>query len=190
MEQTGEMPTTHVSSLHPRDRFPRIYCTCAKCQATCRVMPGLCIPGDLDRIARAAAPLDLWSGEDAEGCKNWTANHFLASAETDNVPSIVMAARKDGSCVFFNHESERCVIHESAPFGCSHLDPHLNYREAALRMAVAYDWIRRSVGNPTNNTYAQIWAWLCSVDATTDTAAKRRVALCEELARVAMEKRA
>jgi len=181
MRQADSTSNLHSDCLHPRDRFPRMSCTCIRCQATCRVMPGMCIPGDLDRIAQASAPSHLWSGEDAEGCRRWIAGHFRASAESSDIPIIVLASRNDGSCIFYDRS--RCLIHEVAPFGCSHLDPHLNYRETAIRIDAAHDWIRQAMARP-GNTYIQAWAWLASVGSTVEWSVQRRVALCEELARV------
>ncbi len=118
--------------------FPRTKCSCDRCAAGCKTMPGSLIPGDLDRIQAYVG--------DRSG--DFILSHFQASDGAKvaarvggmmiltRVPTIVPAQRKDGRCVFLDDDN-LCSIHEVAPFGCAYHDVHLSEEEAAPRSEYA-----------------------------------------------------
>lgn len=131
--------------LNPRDEFKRTTCACAKCQAACQAMPGMCIPGDVDRIA------DLLQIR-PEARAVWLMDHFQASegalvaqaGRAFRIPTIVPAARPDGSCIFLTDDG-RCGVHAQSPFGCAYNDMHQdavtgNRVSAAGLRAIAEDF--------------------------------------------------
>ena len=40
-----------MSTMHPRDQFPRTKCACDACRLPCHYLPGMLTPGDIERIA-------------------------------------------------------------------------------------------------------------------------------------------
>ena len=49
------------------------------------------------------------------------------------VPSLVLAAKPDGSCKFLSKEGA-CTIHEISPFGCAFFDGHAHASPASDRL--------------------------------------------------------
>ena len=94
-------------------------CRCSACRQTCRTRPGICAPGDIERIA---AYLGMPPDDPP-----FIQAHFkplggppidFGGDEPVNVPVIVPQQREDGSCVFLTAD-ENCGIHPVRPFGCA-----------------------------------------------------------------------
>ncbi len=113
--------------MHPRELFPRSECACAGCVACCKAMPGMLVPGDVERIERTLPTL-------------WPSQYLVASegalvvyrGEAVRIPTIVPAQKPDGSCVFLD-DQDRCTIHAVAPYGCTHFDVHQSKAESDAR---------------------------------------------------------
>jgi len=105
-------------------------------------MPGMLIPGDLERIALAqgyAIVTPEWLQENfqySEGAK------VRGPAGDFHIPSIVPRLTEDG-CVFL--KNDRCSIHEVSPFGCSRMDTHLSREEGDRRMVWALRVVARDI---------------------------------------------
>ena len=146
-----------ILDYDPRDEFDRTRCDCVSCVAACLHIPGGLIPQDMDRITESLSVEDVAA---------WSLQHLLASAgaevplegELFQLPTIVPDSRPDGSCVFL--DSDRCTIHEVAPYGCSHLDMHLSSRDSTQRSdaglrSVATDWAKKG---PYSQLWGRLWA--------------------------------
>lgn len=120
-----------------REQFTRHKCRCWECQVFCLHMPGMLIPGDVDRIMCA---IDVPDGE----FEQWVESTFCASrgalviadGQPVRIPTIVPQQKPDGSCVLLDG-ANRCMVHAVAPFGCAYLDPHLDADEADRRVQAA-----------------------------------------------------
>lgn len=100
------------------EQFERSYCSCDKCKAGCKSMPGCLAPGDMDRIT------DFLGIE--EPTPEWIAEHFAASegalvitadGHATRIPTITPKQRENGRCVFLTSD-DQCSIHQVSPFGC------------------------------------------------------------------------
>lgn len=100
------------------DQFEPSSCGCSACRVPCYYKPGLCAPGDVERIAAHVG---------MEPTGDFLQTHFrplggpavsFGGAEPINVPVIVPALREDGPCVFLTAD-ERCSIHAVRPLGCA-----------------------------------------------------------------------
>jgi len=85
------------------NKFERTSCTCQKCQAACRAMPGYLVPSDLPNFD----PKDLAQSEGAV---------VIHNGVQKNVPTVVPKTNERGECVFF--ANGRCTVHDHSPFGC------------------------------------------------------------------------
>lgn len=107
-----------MSRIRPEElgKFERSYCECGSCKAACRTLPGMLVPGDLQRIGNF---------EGVPPTTEWVREHFEASegslcevdGKTVRVPVIVPAQRQSGRCIFLTND-DRCSIHPVAPYGC------------------------------------------------------------------------
>ena len=157
-----------MSDLPDLDQFERSYCDCRKCSLTCRYMPGMCAPGDVQKIAR-------YLGEQPSA--EWIAKHFEASegspvrvhGKAVYVPTIVPAQNEtNGQCVFMTDDG-RCSVHPVAPFGCSRInvcqdregDNDERHRTALQHIAL-------------DDTYPQLWVSLTEVGAVAEPVDDRR----------------
>lgn len=99
-----------------------------QCRTICEYLPGFLIPADLERLI----PSNVKSATGYDGNLNeifaWAENALLASpgalvadsntGQIYRIPTLVLAAREDGSCIFLSAD-KRCMIWENSPFGCS-----------------------------------------------------------------------
>lgn len=129
----------------------------------CKFIPGMLVPADLDRMARAMGFDDT---------KAWAMEHLLASpgatmmridsktgkGETYRVPTLVPARKGEHRhCMHFD-ENGRCNVHAVAPFGCAFFDGTQSEEEHQKRSIAAHDAIKQAW--ETNSEYAQIWTML------------------------------
>lgn len=117
------------------DLYERSFCECRACSFQCRVLPGTCAPGDVERILTSLGcdPADL----------DDVASYFMADDDNSGVEVIRPKQLENGNCVFY--DEGRCLIYRNRPFGCSRalicqesfLEP-LNAVAEAVRDAEAY----------------------------------------------------
>lgn len=178
---SSSLPTSETIGPRPRDVFARTTCSCALCCAGCRTKPGALIPGDLERIAQhqgvAVTP-------------EWLLQHFSASEGarvykeglgTTNIPSVVPDQKPNGHCVFLS-ETGQCSIHPVAPFGCSHMDHHMDQAEGSARarhmvMDQMYD-------HATQGSYSQACQFLADNYKLAEPSLKRQQAYSDEVRRI------
>jgi len=157
-----------MSDAPDLDQYERSYCDCRKCSLTCRYMPGMCVPGDVQKIAKyLGRPPTL----------EWITEHFAASegstvrvhGESVYIPTIVPAQNEtNGQCVFLT-EDGRCSVHPVAPFGCSRFnvcqdregDNDERYRHALQTISL-------------DENYPELWLALANVGAVADPVDDRR----------------
>lgn len=98
-------------------QFEPSSCRCDSCRQTCRVKPGFCAPGDVERIAGHVGVEDVrqFAVDNFDACDGLT---IPFGNEKFVVPVIVPKQREDGRCVFLTAD-ERCSVHPVKPFGCS-----------------------------------------------------------------------
>ena len=106
-----------MGQLH--DQYERTTgCDCKRCSAPCKAMPGFCVPGDIDRIARHMH----CDPNDGTFWEMWFDASEPVQIEADGVRfeagTIVPKQDETGRCVFLGKD-DRCMIHPVAPFGCS-----------------------------------------------------------------------
>jgi len=169
--------------LNP-DALERNVCGCKVCQVHCAVMPSFLIPEDVVPYMHATGFFDEASqGDDAETVFSvedlipWAETNLLASdgtyvrvPDSDKVvqiPTLVPASRRNGSCVMFNQKSRLCAVHEAAPFGCRMFSCSMDeYRAkglssfAAARLAKMWDNIENTEPEGVSmeeGLYASIW---------------------------------
>jgi Fe-S-cluster containining protein len=156
--------------MNPRDQFPRSECACAGCVACCKAMPGMLIPGDVERIESVQPEL-------------WPRQYLVASegalvvyqGQPMRIPTVVPAQKPDGSCVFLD-DQDRCTIHAVAPYGCSHFDTHQSRsgrdggdaRSCAGLQAIVQD---------TSGNYVRLWKYLVEQGCTAPPLQERRARL-------------
>ncbi len=167
---------------NPRDEFARTTCACSKCLAACQSMPGMLIPGDVERIA------DLLQIP-PEDRAVWALDHFQASegalvaqaGRAFRIPTVVPAARPDGSCIFLTSDG-RCGVHAQSPFGCAYNDMHQdaatgNRVSAAGLRAIAADFAQ-------GGDYGQLHMALSATGRTALPLAQRRAHLAGRVAAI------
>lgn len=103
-------------------RFERTFCDCDLCRDTyCKGKPGQCAPADMDKIADAM-------GVRANPTRRteWMYEHFQACEDgvnpqgnDDNRMICIRPRVKDGQCVFFDAERNKCKVWHCAPFECT-----------------------------------------------------------------------
>jgi hypothetical protein len=131
--------------------FGRTSCACHTCVRNCQFMPGFLIPSDLARMI----PPDVVP-------EKWAEGRLLASpgalAVKNGVPfrihTLVPAVKADGSCIHLD-DSNRCGIHQIAPFGCAFFDcgPERGHLSHFGLIEVMRAW-------ENNDLYARIWGHL------------------------------
>ena len=102
-------------------KHKRTSCSCEKCVALCKTIPGPLAPGDFGQIADYLG---------VEFSAEWLEAHFRAD-EPDNpqipttfgtmISTLSPAQREDGRCVFLT-DDDQCRIHPVSPFGCSRVN--------------------------------------------------------------------
>jgi len=106
-------------------------CSCTDCQRPCQHMPGMCVPGDAERI------MDFLGLPMTQAPKWFNASPGAKVGTVDGrtwrIGTIVPAVKSDGSCVHFNQSTGKCQIHEVAPFGCRYFDWHMSKEEGDQR---------------------------------------------------------
>jgi len=122
------------------EMYERSYCSCGKCSAACKAMPGMLAPGDMDRIAE-------FRGADTDD-PDWVKAHFSASegalvvtrdGDHCRIPTIVSKQDEAGHCVFL--KDGQCSIHPVSPFGCrvfkvcDHDDQELDNTKSAAALS-------------------------------------------------------
>lgn len=135
------------------EQFEPSACRCKACRQTCKSTPGICAPGDVERIAAHV-------GMDGE---QFAFDHFnpvmgqemTYGCETIGVPAI-RPKTIDGRCVFLTPD-ERCSIHPVRPFGCAVCNACEGGNHAAIEQcmdAIAHDmeyldlWTGLAYGSP------------------------------------------
>lgn len=100
--------------MNPRETHTRLHCQCRHCVKVCKAAPGFLTPVDLERITDAHVP-----PETSQDCRQlWQIDHFRYSEEEG---TIIPRQHEDGRCIFLD-DSDECVIHDIAPYGCSHVN--------------------------------------------------------------------
>ena len=139
-------------------------------------MPGSLVPGDLERI-------EEFTGNIGNG--DFVMENFRVSDGAKvgvlvggklipvSIPSLVPAQRPDGRCVFLTDDG-KCSIHPVSPFGCSHVDTHMDQVEGDRRV----QWCVQSqvAGHKRGERYTQLCILLDEVGLNAPRAAKRRAA--------------
>ncbi len=114
--------------LRPREIHKRTTCACAHCVEFCECKPGSLVPEDIKRI-------EDHLGETIAGSTMFELSLGTVVVVKDAitiVPMIVPKRKENGSCVFLS-EDKKCMIHEVAPYGCSHFDAHMGFEEGERR---------------------------------------------------------
>lgn len=162
--------------LHDLDRSE---CSCAMCQAACRHMPGMLIPGDIDRIAES---LDTTPSEDFIA-KNFRASNGMKALCQGNlvvIPTIVPAQKPNGECVFYS--GGKCTVHKASPFGCSHFkvcdNSEEGVKESGGRVRLAANAIANSVD------YSLMWGFLHRKGLVPAPIEERKAALATEIRQI------
>lgn len=162
--------------LHELDRSE---CSCEMCRAACRHMPGMLIPGDIDRIAEC---LDTTPSEDfiAKNFRASTGMKALCQGNTVVIPTIVPAQKPNGECVFYSNG--KCTVHKASPFGCSHFrvcdNSEEGVRESGGRVRLAANAIANSVD------YSLTWGFLHGKDLVAEPIEHRKSALSAEIRKI------
>ena len=141
--------------MNPRDQYERTICDCAKCKRPCHAMPGMLIPGDIERIAGYLGHrLEAVLAEVLASPGALVGTRTPLGIQMGRVPTIVPATRK-GRCVFFK-EDGKCAIHPVAPYGCGWFDFHMSEAEGDERSKAALRAIL------TSHSYLEVWIelWL------------------------------
>ena len=117
----------------PRDQFARTYCDCERCSRFCTTIPGMLIPGDVERIAEH---LDMSPVEVEEAYLDASPGAVVSCIEngllrTYRIRTIVPRTI-GGRCVFLDPHGA-CQIYSVAPYGCSHFDDHMSSDEVNER---------------------------------------------------------
>ncbi len=136
--------------------FARTVCACDACRGYCAHLSGMVSPADLER----------WRTEGLVGVSDierWLLHAFAASpgalvlhnGAAQRIHTIVPRRLPSGACLFYSRAHGACLIHATAPYGCSHFDSHMPRAEADPRSlraleAIAADWAQ---GGP----YSQLW---------------------------------
>ena len=166
------------------EALERNVCGCKVCQVHCAVMPSFLIPEDVVPYMHATGFFaDASAGDEEEAVFSvddlmpWAIANLLASdgtyvrvPDSDKVvqiPTLVPASRRNGSCVMFNQKSRLCAIHDEAPFGCRMFSCNMDEDRAnglssfaAARLASMWDNISnkdtKDIGM-VEGLYASIW---------------------------------
>lgn len=113
--------------LSPREQYARTFCDCAACGAHCRNVPGMLIPGDIERIAAfiETTPQQVLAEhlEASPGALVGRLSQYTGRVTKFRVPTIVPRTLDD-RCVFLDVHGQ-CEIYPAAPYGCSHFDSHM-----------------------------------------------------------------
>ena len=159
-----------------RDRMPRTTCDCDGCQIGCRTMPGMCAPGDIERIAATRSPFmrEAWIEEHfvaSEGAKVGRLND-RGGIDVFQIPTITPAQRPNGECVFY--ENGRCSIHAVSPIGCALVDVHQSKEEgdAVVHPALA----EIAADGQADGPYRRLWQHLKALGRVARPLAERRAA--------------
>jgi len=142
-------------------------------------MPSFLIPEDVvpymvvtDFITEDNAEQEL----DIDEVLPWARKNLLASdgayvrvPESDKIvqiPTLVPASRKNGSCVHFNQKTRLCGVHDQSPFGCRMFSCGMDEKRAnalsafaAARLAKMWDTLCKDVDSLSEDEglYAAIW---------------------------------
>jgi hypothetical protein len=87
------------------------------------------------------------------------------------VPTVVPRQKQDGSCVFFDAQSQGCTIHPVSPFGCSAFDTHQVFAEAERRSIAS---LRACASSPG---YKLLWQMLHDAGCIARPMEERRTAM-------------
>src|SRR5215472_1638750 len=136
------------SSARTRPPFQRTVCACKDCTSFCKTKPGALIPSDVPRIARRLVELKLIEREEDVGrylrATRPSTVYENDTGKTIEIPKIGPARDRRGRCVLLD-ESNRCTIHQVAPFGCAYFDAHMDKTEVERRWIWALQQIRVNV---------------------------------------------
>jgi hypothetical protein len=115
-------------------------------------LPGFLIPTDLDRMIPAGADPFQWAELNLEASPGAL---VMKNGETFRIPTLVMAAKPDGSCIYF--VQRRCQIWETSPFGCAFFgcgSPDADRMSREGHTAVLLAW------RDPSSLYSRIWEHL------------------------------
>lgn len=130
--------------------FKRTECSCKICRENCKIIPGYLIWNDFAAIYQHMNPSVSFT--------EFIKLYFLASdgaivmkeGNVFRIGTIVPRRNDKGFCVFFSN-SERCLIHKVAPFGCRYFDCKQTRMEADERTKFGLNLIREDVD------YKHVW---------------------------------
>jgi len=130
----------------------RTSCACDACRSCCRFLPAWLIPADLERMIPSGADPFKWAelnllASPGPLVAQVVERLFGSQREPEKyerrlyrrwfrVPSLVLAAKPDGSCKFLSAEGA-CTIHDISPFGCAFFDGHDHASPASDRLVRA-----------------------------------------------------
>lgn len=144
--------------------FARTSCACPDCTVSCRFIPGMLVPADLERLAPG--------GDDAAAFA-WADAHLLASpggvVRVRNpggepahyfvrIPTLVPARAADGRACHWLDGDGRCQVHDDSPFGCAFLDSHMLHGEADERAMAAIKAV--ATDHNAAGLYHRVWKHL------------------------------
>ena len=164
------------------DALDRNVCGCKVCQVHCAKMPSFLIPEDIIPymvVTNFLTEDNVHDELDIEEIMPWAQENLLASdgayirvPNSDavvQIPTLVPASRKNGSCVHFNQKTRLCGIHEQAPFGCRMFNCSMDQQRAdalssfaAARLAKMWDTLCKDSDSlkPDEGLYAAVWLHL------------------------------
>ncbi len=169
-----------MSTMHPRDQFPRTKCACDACRLPCHYLPGMLTPGDIERIAAhlGETPAEVEKLLEASpGAK--VAKLTRKGVVTFRIPTIVpmLVDEAEGTpgkrCVFLQDNGD-CGVWPVAPFGCSHCDDHMSQDEGIRRSAAALLSIMH------DEAYKAVWQRLQDAGQVSESPEAKRARMKEQ----------
>jgi hypothetical protein len=109
-------------TLKSLQQYERTVCDCDSCRDTyCLGRPGQCDPTDMDRMADASGVSDEPAARTAWMYKNFVASEdgFNPKGNGANRMCCIRPRVKDGQCVFYDRERNKCKVWHCAPFECT-----------------------------------------------------------------------
>jgi Fe-S-cluster containining protein len=154
-----QAPKVNVTQIRTAFGFDRTVSTTSADILNCKHMPGMLAVNDVQRMANRDGPVDnvlTWAESNLRASPGgMVANK--ATGKTRRVPTLVPARDAEtGHCTFFDAATERCTIHEIAPFGCAFFDASMSAKEAQARSLPLQQQLIQAWAKPSSQ-YVQVW---------------------------------